>query len=86
MDKQQQVSDNYRRLISFARDLKIPTQDRYDVVHTAIVQCLQSDNPESCSLSYMFRAVVNTRSKWHRKTSNYGRLLEKMRNLGGATA
>lgn len=79
MNKQQQVADNYARLLSFAwTGLRVHPQDKYDLVHTTIVKCLESDNPESCSLNYMFRSMANTLSKIRLRENNYARKLRRM--------
>lgn len=79
MNKQQQVADNYARLLSFAwTGLRVPPQDKYDLVHTTIVKCLESDNPESCTLNYMFRAMANNLSKLRKRANNYERKLRRL--------
>jgi hypothetical protein len=79
MNKHQQVADNYKRLVSFAwTGLRVHPQDKYDLVHTTIVQCLEADNPESCSLNYMFRAMANTLSKLRNRENNYARKLRRL--------
>ena len=79
MNKQQQVADNYARLLSFAwTGLRVHPQDKHDLVHTTIVKCLESDNPESCSLNYMFRAMSNTLSKLRKRANNYERKLRRL--------
>jgi DNA-directed RNA polymerase specialized sigma24 family protein len=80
MTKQEQVVANYPALMTFVKTkIGVPYQDRRDVVHTAIARCLASDNPESCTLSYMFRALVSTVQN-HRRTEN--RNARKIRKLG----
>lgn len=83
MTKHEQVTQHYRALLSFAwHRLRVPLQDRYDLVHSTIASCLASDNPESCTPNYMFRAMVRIRSNNHRTENRETRKRRKFASLG----
>lgn len=83
MTKHEQVTQHYRALLSFAwHRLRVPLQDRYDLVHSTIASCLASDNPESCTPNYMFKAMARTLSNIHRTENRETRKRRKFASLG----
>ena len=85
MTKQEQIMANYQALIGFVSNrIEVRRQDRLDAVHTTIARCLASDNPESCTLSYMFRALVSTVTNMRRTENRHARKCRKLATLGDA--
>jgi hypothetical protein len=83
MTKQEQIVANYPALMSFVKNkIDVRPQDRRDAVHTTIARCLASDNPESCTLSYMFRSLVSTVTNMRRTENRHARKCRKFATLG----
>ena len=78
MTKQEQIVANYPKLMLFVKNrIKVPFQDRRDVVHTCVAQCLASDNPDSCELKYMFKALVSVVLNYRRRENAHERKRRK---------